>query len=86
MGCQAGYRAKFESTYKSFGVESQVSRAKKLTDDYRVDGVPKFIINFPTKEHWRGASKISLTYSFADVRTRPSPPAFFTTVRSLFRT
>ena len=49
-------RAKFESTYKSFGVESQVGRAKKLTDDYRIDGVPKFIINgkYVTSPHQAG--------------------------------
>ena len=52
-------RAKFEATYKSFGVESQLSRAKKLTDDYRIDGVPKFIVNgkYVTSPHQAGNEK-----------------------------
>ena len=49
-------RTKFESAYKSFGVQTQVGRAKKLTDDYRIDGVPKFIINgkYVTSPHQAG--------------------------------
>jgi thiol:disulfide interchange protein DsbA len=38
-------RAKFESVYKSFGVNMQVMRAKDLTDKYLVDGVPSFAVN-----------------------------------------
>lgn len=49
-------RAKFEATYKSFGVETQLSRAKQMTDSYRIDGVPKFVINgkFSTSPHQAG--------------------------------
>jgi len=49
-------RAKFESTYKSFGVETQLNRAKQLTDNYRLDGVPKFAINgkYMTSPHQAG--------------------------------
>ena len=38
-------RAKFEATYKSFGVNTQVTRAKDLTAKYLVDGVPSFAVN-----------------------------------------
>ena len=38
-------RSKFEATYKSFGVKAQMSRAKALTRDYGIDGVPTFAIN-----------------------------------------
>jgi protein dithiol oxidoreductase (disulfide-forming) len=50
-------RAKFESTYKSFGVETQVNRAKQMTDNYRIDGVPKFAINgkYMTSPHQAGS-------------------------------
>lgn len=48
--------AKFESAYKSFGVETQLTRAKQLTDNYRIDGVPKFAINgkYMTSPHQAG--------------------------------
>ena len=38
-------RAKFEATYKSFGVNAQMGRAKTLTQNYGVAGVPTFVIN-----------------------------------------
>ena len=38
-------RAKFEATYKSFGVGAQVGRARDLTQAYGVDGVPTFAVN-----------------------------------------
>lgn len=49
-------RAKFEAVYKSFGVETQLARAKQLTDSYRIDGVPKFIVNgkYATSPHQAG--------------------------------
>jgi len=52
-------RAKFESTYKSFGVDAQVNRAKAMTGDYLVDGVPKFVVNgkFATSPHQAGNEK-----------------------------
>jgi len=52
-------RAKFESTYKSFGVDAQVGRAKKMTDDYRIDGVPKFVVNgkYVTSPHQAGTEQ-----------------------------
>jgi thiol:disulfide interchange protein DsbA len=38
-------RAKFEATFKSFGVNAQFARAKDLTEKYLVDGVPSFAVN-----------------------------------------
>jgi len=38
-------RSKFEATYKSFAVNAQTGRAKTLTKNYRVAGVPTFVIN-----------------------------------------
>lgn len=38
-------RARFEATWKSFGVNTQVSRARDLTNKFLVDGVPSFAIN-----------------------------------------
>ena len=38
-------RAKFEATFKSFGVNAQLARAKDLTEKYMVDGVPSFGVN-----------------------------------------
>lgn len=38
-------RGKFDSTYRSFSVLSQVDRARQLTKRYRVDGVPMFVVN-----------------------------------------
>lgn len=38
-------RAQFEAAYKSFGAQSGLNRAGQLTRDYRVDGVPSFVIN-----------------------------------------
>ena len=38
-------RAKFEATYKSFGINMQVIRLKDLTGKYLVDGVPSFAVN-----------------------------------------
>ncbi|GLR12969.1 thiol:disulfide interchange protein DsbA/DsbL [Chitinimonas viridis] len=38
-------RAQFEAAYKSFGIGSQIGRAKQMTRDYRVNGVPTFIVN-----------------------------------------
>ncbi|GAB3254381.1 thiol:disulfide interchange protein DsbA/DsbL [Chitinimonas naiadis] len=49
-------RAQFESTYKSFGISSQLSRAKTLAKTYAIDGVPTFIINgkYMTSPHQAG--------------------------------
>jgi thiol:disulfide interchange protein DsbA len=38
-------RAKFEATYKSFGVNTQIARARDLIDRFEADGVPSFGIN-----------------------------------------
>ena len=38
-------KAKFEATYKSFGVRVQLARARDRTLDYGVDGVPSFVVN-----------------------------------------
>ena len=38
-------RAKFEATWKSFGVNAQLNRARDLTNRFEADGVPSFGIN-----------------------------------------
>ena len=38
-------RTGFEATYKSFGINAQIARAKALTLSYAVDGVPNFAVN-----------------------------------------
>jgi len=38
-------RAKFEAAYKSFSINAQMGRAKSLTQNYGVAGVPTFVIN-----------------------------------------
>jgi thiol:disulfide interchange protein DsbA len=38
-------RSKFEATYKSFGINTQLARAKDLTNNYLADSVPSFAIN-----------------------------------------
>ena len=45
-------RAKFEATYKSFGVNSQMGRTRVLTRNYGVDGVPTFAINGNRPQPW----------------------------------
>lgn len=47
---------KFEAMYKSFGMQAQVNKMKALTNTYKIDGVPKFIINgqFSTEPHQAG--------------------------------
>jgi protein dithiol oxidoreductase (disulfide-forming) len=37
--------ADFSKTYRSFAVETKLQRAEELTQRYRIDGVPKIIIN-----------------------------------------
>lgn len=48
-------RAKFEATYKSFGVNMQTTRAKDMTGKYLVDGVPSFAVNGKYKASMGGA-------------------------------
>jgi thiol:disulfide interchange protein DsbA len=38
-------RNKFESTYHSFAVQSQISRVKDMTKRYKIEGVPAFVVN-----------------------------------------
>lgn len=38
-------KTKFEATYKSFGVQAQTTRARAMTGDYGVEGVPSFVVN-----------------------------------------
>jgi thiol:disulfide interchange protein DsbA len=47
---------KFDAMYKSFGMQAQVNRMKNLTNAYKIDGVPKFIVNgqFSTEPHQAG--------------------------------
>ncbi|MDZ7854796.1 thiol:disulfide interchange protein DsbA/DsbL [Sphaerotilus sp.] len=46
----------FESMYKSFGMQAQVNKMRTLTNTYKIDGVPKFIVNgqFSTEPHQAG--------------------------------
>lgn len=52
-------RAQFESAYKSFGIGAQLSRAKQLTRNYRIDGVPTFVVNgkWVTSPHQAGSEQ-----------------------------
>ena len=45
IGKNGGDGAKFLAAFKSFSVVTSVSRAKKLTADYKVDSVPLLVIN-----------------------------------------
>jgi thiol:disulfide interchange protein DsbA len=47
---------KFEAIYKSFGMQAQVNKMKNMTNAYKIDGVPKFIVNgqFSTEPHQAG--------------------------------
>jgi len=49
-------RTAFAAAYKSFGVDTQVRRAKQMTDSYRIDGVPRLVINgkYETSPHQAG--------------------------------
>jgi thiol:disulfide interchange protein DsbA len=38
-------KAKFDATFKSFGVGTQTARAKQRTEDYGIDSVPSFVVN-----------------------------------------
>lgn len=38
-------RAQFQAAYNGFGMQSQIDRAKKLSKDYELDGVPTFVVN-----------------------------------------
>ncbi|NZD57284.1 hypothetical protein HZU83_11355 [Sphaerotilus montanus] len=42
--------------YKSFGMQAQVNKMRTLTNAYKIDGVPKFIVNgqFSTEPHQAG--------------------------------
>ena len=46
----------FDSMHKSFGMQAQVNKMRSLTNAYKIDGVPKFIINgqFSTEPHQAG--------------------------------
>ena len=49
-------RAKFEAAYKSFSVNAQLGRARTLTQNYGIAGVPTFVVNgkyatSPTSAH-----------------------------------
>jgi thiol:disulfide interchange protein DsbA len=52
-------RSRFESIYKSFGIEGQLRRSKALTTTYGIDGVPTFIINgrYSTEPHRAGGER-----------------------------
>lgn len=52
-------RAAFESTYKSFGVQTLFMRMKNLTASYKIDGVPKFFVNgrYTTEPHRAGGEQ-----------------------------
>lgn len=38
-------KAKFTATYKSFGIQSKVQRAGRLSEAYRIDGVPTLAVD-----------------------------------------
>ena len=38
-------RKQFEATFKSFGVQAYLGRARTMTRDYDVGGVPSFVVN-----------------------------------------
>lgn len=38
-------RKKFETTYKSFGVQNQVARSTQMTRQYQLNGVPALVVN-----------------------------------------
>jgi thiol:disulfide interchange protein DsbA len=52
-------RARFDSMYKSFSVNTQIARMELLTSTYKIDGVPKFVINgkFVTEPHRAGGER-----------------------------
>jgi protein dithiol oxidoreductase (disulfide-forming) len=52
-------KAAFESTYKSFGVQTMVLRMKAMTNTYKVEGVPTFFINgkYTTEPHRAGGEQ-----------------------------
>lgn len=54
-------RGKFEATYKSFGINTQLARAKDLTEKYLADAVPSFGVNgkyFVTLSGARGEKRL----------------------------
>lgn len=38
-------RKKFETTYKSFGIQNQVARSTQMTRQYQLNGVPALVVN-----------------------------------------
>lgn len=76
-------KAKFQSVYKSFGVQSQVNQLQKLTNDYRIDGTPSFIVNGKYKTKTQSFDKVFATIDeliakerMANAKTaKPAPAA-----------
>lgn len=52
-------RAQFDSMFKSFNVNTQVARMKSLTNTYKIEGVPTFVINgkYVTEPHRAGGER-----------------------------
>ena len=52
-------RARFESVYKSFVINSQVTKAKQLTSAYEVQSVPHLVVNgkYATSPHQAGGER-----------------------------
>lgn len=52
-------RSLFDSTFKSFGVQTMVARMKAMTNTYKVEGVPTFFINgkYTTEPHRAGGEE-----------------------------
>lgn len=52
-------QGRFEGMLKSFGVQSQVTRMKSMTLEYRIEGVPTFIVNgrYTTEPHRAGGER-----------------------------
>ncbi len=56
------FPANFES-YRQACEQGQVQVGKVFTTEINQLGGPKFIINFPTKEHWKGQSRLEFVQS-----------------------
>ena len=63
VGKNGGDAAKFLAAFKSFSVATSVSRSKKMTADYKIDGVPTLTIQgkYVTSPALAGSEPKSLT-------------------------
>jgi thiol:disulfide interchange protein DsbA len=63
VGANGGDAAKFLAAFKSFSVNTSVTRAKKLTADFKVDSVPTLIVQgrWMTSSSQAGSAERALT-------------------------